>query len=114
VDRARGAPVEVVYPTEGSWVFALTMGMVKGAPNPDLAQTFMKFVLSPAGQVHTANQFAIPIRAGVRPTAHSVDVSLDAMVRQVSKIIVIDNALAQRVRDEIMRRFDAYTTGRNR
>ncbi len=114
VDRAQGAAVEIVYPTEGSWVFALAMGMVNGAPNPDLAKAFMKFILSPAGQVHTANQFAIPIRAGVRATAHNMDVSLDAMVRQVSKVIVIDNDLAQRVRAEIIRRFDAYTTGRNR
>ena len=114
VDRAQGAPVEVVYPTEGSWVFALTMGMVKDAPNPDLAKAFMRFILSPAGQVHTANQFAIPIRGGVRATAHTMDVSLDAMVRQVSKVTVVDTDLGQRVRAEIIRRFDAYTTGRVR
>ncbi|MGQ0570386.1 MAG: ABC transporter substrate-binding protein [Armatimonadota bacterium] len=114
VDRAKGAPVEVVYPTEGSWVFALTMGMVNGGPNADLAKAFMKFVLSPAGQVHVANQFAIPIRGGVKATAHNLDVSLDAMVRQVTKLTVIDNALAERVRAEIVRRFDGYTSGRAR
>ena len=114
VDRARGAPVEIVYPTEGSWVFALTMGMVNGAPNADLAKAFMRFIMSPAGQVHVANQFAIPIRGGVKATTHNLDVSLDAMVRQVTKLTVIDNDLAERVRAEIVRRFDGYTSGRAR
>lgn len=114
VDRARGAPIEVVYPTEGSWVFALTMGMVNGAPNADLARAFMRFIMSPAGQVHVANQFAIPIRGGVKATTHNLDVSLDTMVRQVTKLTVIDNALAERVRPEIVRRFDTYTSGRAR
>ncbi len=114
VDRAQGAPIEIVYPTEGSWVFALTMGMVKGAPNAELAKAFMKFILSPAGQVHMANQFAIPIRGGVKATAHNLDVSLDAMVRQVTKLVVLDTELGERVRPEIVRRFDAYTSGRAR
>jgi ABC-type Fe3+ transport system substrate-binding protein len=114
VDRAQGAPIEIVYPAEGSWVFALTMGMVQGAPNADLAKAFMRFIMSPAGQVHVANQFAIPIRGGVRATAHNLDVSLEAMVRQVTKVTVIDNDLATRVRSEIVRRFDAYTSGRAR
>lgn len=114
VNQARGAPVEVVYPEDGSWVFALTMGMVRGAPNPDPAKRFMRFVLSPAGQLHIANQFAIPIRAGIRPTAHSIDISIDALSRRVPKIIVVDAQLAERVRAEIMRRFEAYTMGRSR
>jgi iron(III) transport system substrate-binding protein len=112
--RVRGQAVDVTYPTEGAWVFATAMGMVNNAPNPELAREFMKFVLSPAGQLHSANQFQNPVRAGIRPTEHNVDVSIDAVVREVPKIVVVDLQLADRIRSEIMRRFDAYTSGRAR
>lgn len=110
----RGQAVEVVYPTEGAWVFATAMGMVANAPNPDLARAFMKFILSPSGQINAANNFQNPVRAGIRPTTHSVDLSIDAVIRQVPKIVVVDLEVADRVRSEVMRRFDAYTTGRAR
>jgi iron(III) transport system substrate-binding protein len=112
--QMRGQPVEVVYPAEGAWVFATAMGVVHNAPNPDLARAFLKFILSPAGQLHAANNFQNPVRAGIRPTIHSVDLSIDAVLRQVPRIIVVDLALADRVRDEVMRRFDLYTSGRVR
>ena len=112
--QVRGQAVEVVYPTEGAWVFATAMGMVNNAPNPDLAKTFMKFILSPSGQLNSINNFQNPIRAGIRPSTHNVDISIDLIAKQVPKIVVVDLALAERVRPEIMRRFDAYTTGRNR
>jgi iron(III) transport system substrate-binding protein len=112
--QVRGQAVEVVYPTEGAWVFATAMGMVRNAPNPDLAKAFMKFVLSPSGQLNAVNNFQNPVRAGIRPTAHNVDISVDAVIKQVPKLIVVDLALAERVRNDVMRRFDAYTTGRNR
>lgn len=112
--QSRGVAVEVVYPTEGAWVFATAVGMVNGAPNPELAKEFMKFILSPAGQIQAANQFQNPIRAGIRPSTHSIDLSIDAVLRSVPKIVVVDLELAEQVRTEVMRRFDAYTTGRAR
>ena len=114
VNQAGGLPVEIVYPVDGAWVFATAMGMVKGAPNPELAKTFMKFVLSAPGQVNSANNFQNPIRAGIRATAHNLDLSIDALVRQVPKIVVVDADLAEKLRAEVMRRFDAYTAGRAR
>ena len=112
--QSRGQPVDVVYPTEGAWVFATGVGMVNGAPNPELAREFMKFILSPAGQVQAANQFQNPIRVGIRPFTHSIDLSIDAVLRNVPKIVVVDLDVAERVRVEVMRRFDAYTSGRAR
>ena len=112
--QSRGLPVEVVFPTEGAWVFATGVGMVNGAPNPDLARDFMKFILSPAGQIQAANQFQNPIRAGIRPSTHSIDLSIDAVLKNAPKLIVVDLELAEHVRPDIMRRFDAYTSGRAR
>ncbi len=112
--QVRGQAIEVVYPTEGAWVFATAVGMVNNAPNPDLAKAFIKFILSPSGQIQAVNQYQNPVRAGIRPTAHTLDLSIDAVVKQVPKIVVVDLKLADRVRNEVMRRFDAYTSGRAR
>lgn len=112
--QVRGQAVEVVYPTEGAWVFATAVGMVKDAPNPELAKAFMKFILSPSGQINAINNFQNPVRAGIRATTHSADLSIDAVIKQVPKLVVVDLVTAERVRDEVMRRFDAYTTGRAR
>ncbi len=112
--QLRGQAVEVVYPTEGAWVFATAVGMIKDAPNPDLAKAFMKFILSPSGQINAVNNFQNPVRAGIRPTVHTADLSIDAVIRQVPKIVVVDLEVAEKARNEIMRRFDAYTSGRAR
>jgi iron(III) transport system substrate-binding protein len=112
--QTRGQAVDVIYPTEGAWVFATAVGMVRGAPNADLARQFMKFILSPAGQTNSINNFQNPVRAGIRPTTHNVDLSIEAVVRQVPKIVVVDIEVAERIRGEIMRRFDMYTSGRAR
>jgi iron(III) transport system substrate-binding protein len=112
--QMRGQAVEVVYPTEGAWVFATAMGVVNGAPNADLARTFMKWKLSASGQRNTVNNFQNPVRAGIRPTEHNVDLSVDALIKQVPKLIVVDLEVAERIRAEVMRRFEAYTSGRAR
>jgi iron(III) transport system substrate-binding protein len=112
--QVRGQAVEVVYPTEGAWVFATAMGVVNGAPNPELARAFLKWKLSPSGQRNTVNNFQNPVRAGIRPTEHAVDLSIDALIKQVPKLIVVDLEVAERIRSEVMRRFEAYTSGRAR
>lgn len=112
--QVRGQAVDVVYPSEGAWVFATAMGVVQGAPNAEAASLFLKWILSPSGQIHSANQFQNPIRAGIRATEHNVDLSIEAVVRQVPKIVVVDLAVAEQIRADVMRRFDAYTSGRAR
>jgi iron(III) transport system substrate-binding protein len=112
--QTRGLPVEIVYPAEGSWVFATAVGAVANAPNPDLAKQLMKFILSPAGQRQAANSFQSPVRSGIQPTSHNVPLSLDDLQRRVPKIVVVDLERAERIRADVMRRFDGYTAGRTR
>jgi len=110
VNRAEGHAVNVVYPEEGAWVFATAVGIVEGAKNRELAEAFVRFVLSPEGQVHAANHFQNPIRKGIQATAHSVDLSVEYVENTVPKIVVVDSALAEEIREEVMRRFDRYTS----
>lgn len=110
VDMARGHSVDVVYPEEGSWVFATAVAMVEGSQNPELAAAFIRYILSPEGQVHAANQFQNPIRPGIEATEHDVDLSIDYLEATVPKIVVVDPELAEEVRHEIMERFDVYTS----
>ncbi|HEY8418677.1 MAG TPA: extracellular solute-binding protein [Limnochordales bacterium] len=109
VNRAEGHAVNVVYPEEGAWVFATGVGIVEGAKNRELAEAFVRFVLSPEGQVHAANHFQNPIRKGIQATAHSVDLSVEYVERTVPRIVVVDSDLAEEIREEVMRRFDRYT-----
>lgn len=110
VDRSRGHTVDVVYPEEGAWVFATGAAVVEGSRNRELAEAFIRFLLSPEGQVHAANHFQNPVRPGIKATAHDVDLSIETLERSVKRIVVVDNDLADQVREEIMERFDAYTS----
>lgn len=52
--RAGGFPIEFVYPKEGAGALLATANLVKGAPNPTLAQQFINFLLEPQTQVTNA------------------------------------------------------------
>jgi iron(III) transport system substrate-binding protein len=48
--KAKGAPVEFVFPTEGMATTPGVMGIVSDAPHPNAAQLFMDWFLSETGQ----------------------------------------------------------------
>lgn len=52
--RATGFPIEFVYPKEGAGALLATANLVKGAPNPTLAQQFINFLLEPQTQITDA------------------------------------------------------------
>lgn len=60
-----GAPVEFVYPAEGSPAVTEPIGIVKGTDSEDLAKAFVDFVLSEEGQALTAEIGYTPIKSGV-------------------------------------------------
>ena len=57
--QAAGAPIGIVVP--GDYVLVLTRSALipRRAPNPDLARSFVDFVLSPAGQAVAAGPSAL-------------------------------------------------------
>lgn len=61
-----GAPVEIVYPSEGAAFLPGTVEIIKGGPNAAAAQAFVDFVISEKGQTIIAEQTAgRPLRNGV-------------------------------------------------
>ena len=69
LSRVEGAPVGIIYPdldTTGLIVNTTVAGVVKGSKNSAVAQAFVDFLLSPAGQkVFADNNYEYPIVSGV-------------------------------------------------
>jgi iron(III) transport system substrate-binding protein len=77
LSKAEGAPVGVVYPDQapgemGLLVNSTNAGIIKGAKNPEAAETFVDYLLTPEGQKVFADlNFEYPIIEGV-PLADGV------------------------------------------
>lgn len=63
--KAEGAPVDFVYPSEGSLCVTEPVGILKSSKNQELAKTFVDFLLSNEGQTTTSQIGYTPIKAGV-------------------------------------------------
>lgn len=63
--KADGAPVDFVYPEEGSLIVTEPVGIVKGTQNEAAAKAFVDFILSDKGQEATAEIGYTPIKSGV-------------------------------------------------
>lgn len=64
-EKAKGAPVEFVFPAEGVSAVTEPVGILKTAKNVDAAQKFVDFLLSEEGQKVAAKMGYIPARSGV-------------------------------------------------
>ena len=60
-----GAPVEFVYPEEGSPAVTEPIGIVNGTDNEELAKAFVDYVLSDDGQTLTSQIGYTPVKSGV-------------------------------------------------
>lgn len=63
--KAEGAPVDFVYPEEGSLIVTEPVGIVKNCANEEQAKAFVDFILSEDGQKATAKIGYTPIKEGV-------------------------------------------------
>ncbi|MBC8160600.1 MAG: extracellular solute-binding protein [Roseiflexaceae bacterium] len=78
LSKAEGAPVGIIFPDQGEGQMGIHInttnaGMIKGGPNPELAKTFVDFMLSPEGQqIYAEKNFEYPVLAGV-PLAEGVE-----------------------------------------
>lgn len=60
--EVEGAPIEVVYPCEGSLAIPYVMSLVTGAPSPENGRALIDFALSDAGQSLFAESYIRPVR----------------------------------------------------
>ncbi|MCV0397574.1 MAG: ABC transporter substrate-binding protein [Rhizobiaceae bacterium] len=64
-EKAKGAPVEFVFPEEGVSVVTEPVAILASAKNPDAARKFVDFLLSEQGQELVVSQGYIPARNGI-------------------------------------------------
>lgn len=62
-EKAKGAPIDFVFPKEGVSMVTEPVAMMKGAKNPAGAKAFIDFVLSDAGQKLVLQQGYLPADA---------------------------------------------------
>jgi iron(III) transport system substrate-binding protein len=108
--QAQGFPVEFIFPEDGTQVADNSMGIVVGAPNPELAERVIDFVLGMEMQALAAAHGYTPIRAGVVPAESPI--SLETLEAQIKRLILPDAELAEAVREEMQARFEAYLRNR--
>ncbi|MDF2646816.1 MAG: transporter substrate-binding protein [Paenibacillus sp.] len=64
-EKAKGSPVELVYPSEGVPIITEPIGIMKNAANEKAAKSFVDFVLSDEGQKLASDIGYTPIREGI-------------------------------------------------
>jgi len=62
---ARGNPLAVNYPTDGSILIVAPSAIVKGTKHPNAAKLFMEFLMTPEASEVNVKHFGIPIRPEV-------------------------------------------------
>jgi iron(III) transport system substrate-binding protein len=67
--KAKGSPVDFVFPVEGVSIVTEPTAILRGAGNPAAARAFVDFVLSKEGQEVAATQGYFPARRDVKPPA---------------------------------------------
>ncbi len=67
--KAKGSPIEFVFPKEGVSPVTEPVAILKTASNPAAAKAFIDFILSPKGQELAVSQGYVPARDGVKGPA---------------------------------------------
>ena len=65
--KAKGSPVDFVFPKEGVSAVTEPVAILKTAKNPEAAKAFVAFILSKSGQELAASQGFLPARSDVAP-----------------------------------------------
>jgi iron(III) transport system substrate-binding protein len=65
--KAKGSPVEFVFPTEGVSAVTEPVAILRTGRNPEAARAFVDFLLSAEGQALAARQGYLPARRDVAP-----------------------------------------------
>jgi iron(III) transport system substrate-binding protein len=73
--KAKGSPVDFVFPTEGVSIVTEPTAILRNTKNPDAARAFVDFVLSKEGQELAVSQGYFPARKDVKPPPGFPDVA---------------------------------------
>jgi iron(III) transport system substrate-binding protein len=73
--KAKGSPVDFVFPAEGVSIVTEPTAILRGTKNPEAARAFVDFLLSKDGQELAVSQGYFPARKDVKPPAGFPDVA---------------------------------------
>ncbi|WOS61407.1 ABC transporter substrate-binding protein [Sinorhizobium fredii] len=97
-EKAKGAPVEFVFPVEGVSAVTEPVGILKTAKNVEAAKKFVDFLISEEGQKVAAKMGYIPARNGVAlPEGYPA--------RETIKVLPVDAAAAVKNSDAALKTF---------
>ena len=82
-EKAKGAPIEFVFPTEGVTLVTEPVAMLKGSQHPAQARAFIDFVLSQAGQ-------ELVLKQGYLPAHPALPVPAGYPARDQIKLMALD------------------------
>jgi iron(III) transport system substrate-binding protein len=100
--KAQGAPVAVVYPSEGTPLVSGSAGVMKDAPHPNAARLFISFLFSREGQ-----QLLVD-KGHLRSFHPDVTEPADRVKLSEIKLLTTDPAAQEQAIDEIKRRYAEY------
>ncbi len=95
---AKGQPIAVVVPEEGTFVIPTPIAILKGTSRPNAAKLFIDYMLSEEGQAVFVEDQTLSARIDVRPPA-------GAVALKDLKIIPMDWAAVEKQSEEIKTKF---------
>ncbi len=99
-EKAKGAPIEFVFPKEGVSIVTEPVAMMKNAKNPDGAKAFIDFVLSDTGQRLVLKQGYLPADANLpAPEGFPARESIKLMSYDPAKALADTDANKKRFAD---------------
>ncbi|HEV7309641.1 ABC transporter substrate-binding protein [Ensifer sp.] len=97
-EKAKGAPVEFVFPAEGVSAVTEPVGILKTAKNVDAAQKFVDFLLSEEGQ-------KVAVKMGYIPARNGVALPAGYPAREAIKVLPVNAAEAVKNSDTDLKTF---------
>ncbi len=85
--KAKGEPIDVAYPEDGTILIVAPSLIVKGGKNPNAARLFMEFLSSPAASQISVNAFGESIHAEVKPKVGTPLDQLKTMIAPPDKLL---------------------------
>jgi iron(III) transport system substrate-binding protein len=95
--KAKGSPIDFVFPSEGLPAVTEPVAILKTASNPAAARAFVDFILSDEGQKLAATMGYIPARASVgMPSWYPAGTTINLMPTDIAKVVHANSANLQR------------------
>lgn len=96
-EKAKGAPVEFVFPSEGVSAVSEPVAILKGTKNPAAAHAFIDFLLSKDGQEVASKQGYVPALASVAlPAGYPARGEIKLMAFDAAKALAYSDAARKR------------------